>query len=452
MYAKDAGNSDVSNIRKKKSVVYSNAEGLGERMQQKIKEMLIKIKDVLVSVWHSYKRMRQENNIYFNILVGLVFFAIVGTGVCMVANAREAAALRQVEIQKEKEAQEKKKAEEEAKKAEEAAKAERDKSMSLQPGVTVGTMDPQDDEKVVYLTFDDGPSANTQRVLDILAVTAKQYDIHVISFVNLVDGKEITCFDPDLSPEEERQKGTEYYQAMSRGCEIKTGLISTAAFEEAFRSALEADQDVLYFSLSKNISGTYNSARLASEELLDEFGDKHKIRLVDSLNASLAQGILAIYASEMRAKGMSVDEVADTLEYYVEKMNGVFTVGDLKYLSRTGRIKGSVATIGNVLKIKPILRGNKDGYIVFYKNCRGRKSALNELVNLVCDNIVEPEKQILGIAHADAYEDSLYIMDKIQQKIKVRDFINTSYDFCTGSHVGPDTIALFFIGKDRELS
>ena len=114
MYAKDAGNSDVSNIRKKKSVVYSSAEGLGERMQQKIKEMLIKIKDVLVSVWHSYKRMRQENNIYFNILVGLVFFAIVGTGVCMVANAREAAALRQVEIQKEKEAQEKKKAEEES--------------------------------------------------------------------------------------------------------------------------------------------------------------------------------------------------------------------------------------------------------------------------------------------------------------------------------------------------
>ena len=99
----------------------------------------------------------------------------------------------------------------------------------------------------------------------------------MISFVNLVDGKEITCFDPDLSPEEERQKGTEYYQAMSRGCEIKTGLISTAAFEEAFRSALEADQDVLYFSLSKNISGTYNSARLASEELLDEFGDKESL-------------------------------------------------------------------------------------------------------------------------------------------------------------------------------
>ena len=167
---------------------------------------------------------------------------------------------------------------------------------------------------------------------------------------------------------------------------------------------------------------------------MDKEINGRKIRLIDSLNASLAQGILAIYASEMRDKGMAVDAVADVMESYVGKMNGVFTVGDLKYLSRTGRIKGSVATIGNVLKIKPILRGDKDGYIVTYKN------------------VVDSEQQIIGIAHADAYEDSLYIMNKIQERIKVRDFINTSYDFCTGSHVGPDTIALFFIGNDRELS
>ena len=239
---------------------------------------------------------------------------------------------------------------------------------------------------------------------------------------------------------------------MRKGCEIKTGLISTATFEEKFQEALDADQDVLYFSLSKNISGNFNSARLAAEELSDHNTNGRKIRLIDSLNASLAQGILAIYASLMRDKGMSVDEAADSLESLVGKMNGVFTVGDLKYLSHTGRIKGSVAAIGNVLKIKPILRGDKDGYIVTYKNVRGRKSALNTLINLVCDNIVKPEEQIIGIAHADAYEDSLYIMDKIKEKIKVRDFINTSYDFCTGSHVGPDTIALFFIGKDRELA
>ena len=284
------------------------------------------------------------------------------------------------------------------------------------------------------------------------AVIAKQYNINVISFVNLVSGKEITCYNPDLSPEEEREKGSEYYDAMRKGCEIKTGLISIATFKEKFQKALQEGQDVLYFSLSKNISGTYNSARLAAEDLSDNNSNGHKIRLIDSLNASLAQGILAIYASIMRDKGMAVDEVADFLESCVGKMNGIFTVGDLKYLSQTGRIKGSVAAIGNVLRIKPILKGDKDGYIVSYKNVRGRKSALNTLIDLVCNNIIHPEKQIIGIAHADAYEDSLYIMKKIQEKIKVRDFINTSYDFCTGSHVGPDTIALFFIGKDRELT
>ena len=224
---------------------------------------------------------------------------------------------------------------------------------------------------------------------------------------------------------------------MRKGCEIKTGLISTATFEEKFQNTLEENQDVLYFSLSKNISGNFNSARLAAEEVLSKHTNGR---------------ILAIYASIMREKGMEIDEVADFLETCVGKMNGVFTVGDLKYLSRTGRIKGSVATIGNMLKIKPILKGDKDGYIVTYKKVRGRKAALNTLVDLVCNNIVEPEKQIIGIAHADAYEDSLYVMDKIQERIKVRDFINTSYDFCTGSHVGPDTIALFFIGNDRELA
>ena len=283
------------------------------------------------------------------------------------------------------------------------------------------------------------------------AVTAKKYNIHVVSFVNLVNGKELVCFDPDLSPEEELSKGKEYYNAMRTGCEIKTGLISSGVFEDAFREALEADKDVLYFSLSKNISGNYNSARIAAEDLMESGNYTRKIRMIDSLNASLAQGILAIYASEMREKGMAFDEVADILETCPAKMNGVFTVGDLKYLARTGRLSGTAAVIGNVLSIKPILRGNKDGYIVQYKKCRGRKSALNELISLVCNNIVEPEKQIIGIAHADAYEDSLYVMEEIQKHIKVRGFINTSYDFCTGSHVGPDTIAMFFMGNDREL-
>lgn len=285
---------------------------------------------------------------------------------------------------------------------------------------------------------------------NIPAELVKKYDIRVISFVNYVNGKKVVCFDPDLTPEEERAKGKEYYDAVRAGADVKTGLVSSGDFEDLFRSILEARDDILYFSLSKNISGTYNSARIAAEELSESFPDR-KIRLIDALNASLAQGILAIYASEMRAGGKSLDETADILATYPAKMNGVFTVGDLKYLSKTGRISSSAALVGNLLSIKPILRGNKDGFIVQFKKCRGRKSALNTLVSLVCDNIVNPEEQIIGIAHADAYEDSLYVMEEIRKRVKLRGFINTSYDYCTGSHVGPDTIALFFMAKDREL-
>lgn len=287
---------------------------------------------------------------------------------------------------------------------------------------------------------------------NIPAQLVKQYNIKVISFVNFVNGKSVTCFDPALSMEEERTKGKEYYDAVRAGAEVKTGLISSGNFEDYFRTIMEQNEDVLYFSLSKNISGTYNSARIAAEELMENPPMGRKIRMIDSLNASLAQGILAIYASEMRAQGMDFDAIADKLESYPARMNGVFTVGDLKYLANTGRISGSAALVGNILNIKPILRGNKDGYIVQYKKCRGRKSALNALISLVCDNIVHPEEQIIGIAHADSYEDSLYVMEEIKKRITVRDFINTSYDYCTGSHVGPDTIALFFMAKDRELS
>lgn len=287
---------------------------------------------------------------------------------------------------------------------------------------------------------------------NIPAQLVKQYNIKVISFVNFVNGKSVTCFDPALSMEEERTKGKEYYDAVRAGAEVKTGLISSGNFEDYFRTIMEQNEDVLYFSLSKNISGTYNSARIAAEELMENPPMGRKIRMIDSLNASLAQGILAIYASEMRAQGMDFDSIADKLESYPARMNGIFTVGDLKYLANTGRISGSAALVGNILNIKPILRGNKDGYIVQYKKCRGRKSALNTLISLVCDNIVHPEEQIIGIAHADSYEDSLYVMEEIKKRITVRDFINTSYDYCTGSHVGPDTIALFFMAKDRELS
>lgn len=285
---------------------------------------------------------------------------------------------------------------------------------------------------------------------NIPAVDVKKYGINVVSFVNVVNGKSMVNFNPDLSLEEERKLGKEFYDAIRDGAEIKTSLVNTGDFVDAFEPVLKEGKDIIYFSLSKNISGTYNAALIASEDLAETYPER-KVLLVDSLNASLAQGIMAIYATMMRDKGVSVEEAARILNDAVIKMNGVFTVGDLKYLAKTGRISSATALAGNVLNVKPILRGNKEGYIVQFRKCRGRKKSLDTLVDLVCDNIVEPEKQIIGIAHADAYEESLYVIDKIKERVQVKDVINTSYDYCTGTHVGPDTIALFFIANDREL-
>ena len=283
------------------------------------------------------------------------------------------------------------------------------------------------------------------------AELSEKYQIEVLSFINHIDGKNVTCYVPGLTPEEERARGREFYDSMRNGMTVQTGLISIGEFEEAFREALSRGEDVLYLAISSGISGTFNSARIAAREISEDFPER-SIRLIDTKNASLAAGILAIYAAEMRAQGKDVNETADWLEKKSGEMNGVFTVDDLKYLSRTGRITKTSALIGNTLNIKPILRGDRDGHIVQYKKCHGRKSALNTLVSLLLDNIVDPENQILGIAHADAYEESLYIMNRITEKIKVRGFINTTYDMCTGSHVGPETIAIFFMGKDRELT
>ena len=309
-------------------------------------------------------------------------------------------------------------------------------------------------EKSSFRTFTENEGLMFEILVDsaanLPADVVEKYGIHVLVFMNLVDGREVPGFIPGLTQEEERAMGRDYYDAIRAGASVKTSLINSGEFQDYFEPFLKEGKDILYISLSSNISGTYNAARIAAEELREEYPER-QICLIDSLNASLAQGILAIYAYEFREKGHPLSEIADVLAETAHSMNGVFTVDNLKYLSRTGRLHAGVALAGNLLRVKPILCGNKEGFIVQHSLKRGRKQSLNELIDLVCNNIVEPEKQIIGIAHADAYEDSLYVMKGITDRVHVREFINTSYDFCTGSHVGPETIARFFIGYDREL-
>ena len=282
------------------------------------------------------------------------------------------------------------------------------------------------------------------------ACRAEAANIRVIPFMNDVDGRILPGFRPGYTPEQEREEGANFYNCIRLGAKVKTSLINTEAFKAAFRPVLEEGKDLICITISSGISGTYTAAKLAAEDLSEEFAGRD-IEVIDSKNASLASGIMALYADELRQKDFTAHKAAEVLRSSVLNMNGIFTVGSLKYLKASGRVSGAAAAVGGLLDIRPILRGSKDAVIVQYKKCRGRRQSLDTLVDLVCSNIVVPEKQIIGIAHADAYEESLAIMDRIRERINVRDFINTTYDTCTGSHVGPDTIALFFMGVDREL-
>lgn len=284
---------------------------------------------------------------------------------------------------------------------------------------------------------------------NIPAEQVSKYGINVIPFMSMCGDEVIPGFTPGLTPEEERAVGKKFYDRMRAGDEINTSLVNTDKFEEEFKKSLDEGKDVLYISLSANISGTYNAARVAAEELLEEYPDRY-IALVDSMNACLGQGLIGVYAAIYREEGKDVKETEKLLKDMVPRMNGVFTVGNLNHIARTGRITKATAMLGNVMDIKPLLKGSKDGFIVSFKKCRGRKKALEALVDIVVDNIVDPENQIFGIAHADAYEDTLWMTEKILEKIKVKEVMNATYDFCTGAHAGPDTIAVFYIGKDRE--
>lgn len=286
---------------------------------------------------------------------------------------------------------------------------------------------------------------------NIPAREVEKYKINVMSFVNLVDGKEVQCYTPGLTPLEERLEGRKFYDAMRAGAKVSTSMLNTHQFREYFEPVLKAGKDIIYIPISSGISGTYQAASGLAKELEKEY-EGRRVFVVDSKNGSMGVGLHAITASVMRENGATAAEAAKQVESDVPKMNGLFTVGNLKYLSRTGRLHGAKAAVGNMLNVKPILRGDADGHIVEFRKTRGRRKSIEELCRLLIDNIVDPEDQIISIAHADAYEEALECAAIIKNHVNVKDIIITSYDFCTGSHVGPDTIAFFFKAKDRELS
>lgn len=244
--------------------------------------------------------------------------------------------------------------------------------------------------------------------------------------------------------------GAAYYNAIRKGAVVVTSQVTPHVFKEAMTPPLQNGQDVLFVGMSSGISGSYFSAEIAAKELREQYPER-KIRLVDTLGASLGEGLLVLRAVELREQGMDLDSVADTLLTERHAILQVFTVGDIRYLGRTGRISNATALIGAALDIRPILLGNDNGKIVPCAKVRGRKAALKTLAKIYDEHAVEPEKQVIGITHCDCEEDMEYLITLLRRNKPPKDIISLCHDPVTGSHLGPDSVALFFMGRDRNI-
>ena len=269
----------------------------------------------------------------------------------------------------------------------------------------------------------------------------REYDIAVIPFSYTVNGvaedyNEETDFD-----------GKAFYDAMRRGAEVKTSMVNPATAAAFFERALAQGDDVLYVGMSGGISGTAHAAALAAEELREKY-PRAKIMTIDTYAASLGEGLQVLEAAELLRAGRSFEEVGDRILARRPHMCQFFTVDDLNYLKRGGRISGAAALVGSVLGIKPILRGDETGHIVSCVKVRGNKKAYAELADYFDKRALDKTVRI-GIAHADNREGTDYLLGLLRERGFTGECLEVYYEPVTGAHVGPGTVALFFYGTEK---
>ena len=239
----------------------------------------------------------------------------------------------------------------------------------------------------------------------------------------------------------------EFYQKMREGAVAKTAAVNSESFRLAFLEEIENGYDVLYLGFSSGLSTTFNSARIAAQQINGE-GEK-KVTVIDTLSASAGFGMLVYLAKEKKNEGASLSEVAEYITSLVPRMCHWFTVDDLEYLKRGGRVSGVAAFVGNLLGIKPVLHVDNDGHLIKKDTVRGRKKAVITLADMYDKLAQTPSEGTVFISHADCLSDAETLASTIKQRHGVEVKIITDVGTVIGAHAGPGTLALFFIGKER---
>lgn len=267
-----------------------------------------------------------------------------------------------------------------------------------------------------------------------------EVDLLALSFQ--MEGKEYSGDEPiDIK---------DFYNKMRSGLMSTTAQVNPERAKTKFEEYLKQGCDVLYIAFSSGLSGTYNNTRILSMELNEKYKE-NKVVVIDSLSASLGEGLLVNKAVELKRAGKSIDEVARWIEENKLNVCHYFTVDDLNHLYRGGRVSKVAAVLGTLIEVKPILHVDNEGKLIPISKVRGRKKSLTSLVDSMEELMgsYKSQNEIVFISHGDAQEDAQAVADKIKERFGIESFLINYVGPTIGAHSGPGTIALFFMGENR---
>ena len=283
----------------------------------------------------------------------------------------------------------------------------------------------------------------TDSSADLTAALVEQLGLDVIPLSVNVGAQSFLNY-----PDEREISSTDFYEMLRKGANAQTSAVNVDTFLNAMSVHLKAGKDVLYLGFSSGLSSTYGASEVAAQELRETYPDR-KIFTVDTLCASLGQGLLVYLTMQKVLSGATIEEAAAYAEENRLHLCHWFTVDDLFFLKRGGRVSAATALVGSALGIKPVLHVDNEGHLINVSKARGRKNSILALVDRMESSAIEPQKQTIFISHGDCLDDANFLAEELRKRFGISDITINFVGPVIGAHSGPGTLALFFLGTER---
>ena len=287
-----------------------------------------------------------------------------------------------------------------------------------------------------YIIMTDSCCDLTDHMAKELELTVVPLTVHIDGqdYPNLLDGSAISFED--------------FYSKIRAGKLATTSASNVGQFQDAMRPVLESGKDIVCINFSSALSTTYQSACIAAADMRQEFPDA-KIYVVDSLSASLGQGLLLYLTVQKKREGLIAEELVQWVEDNKLHIDHWFTVDDLNYLKMGGRLSAGAAFFGSMLSIKPVMHTSDEGKLVPVSKVRGRKASLKALIDKIAELGIEPSEQVMFICHADCEVEARAVAEEMKARYGVKEVYINYIGPVIGSHTGPNTMGIFFVGTKR---